>query len=203
MRARFLPVLALLLSGCHPALRVGPDIYDRSVPYVQLAVYYDASHSDYVVSRAYSFDANRCIYVSNPFHVVALATDYQGGISYLNLGSPDLFPIANSVAAKPPPASPTQTFDQTSPPVTYPNPGMWPGSHTAEVTYYTGGPVPPYLSTEARLEVDYDFGGTSVTHLNALARNTSVSASTSSIDGYFVRPADATHAPGSACTPPP
>ena len=35
------------------------------------------------------------------------------------------------------------------------------------------------------------------------ATSTSVSAASSSMDGYFVRPADATHPPGSACTPPP
>jgi hypothetical protein len=72
-----------------------------------------------------------------------------------------------------------------------------------EVTYYTGASAAARLSTEVTLEADYDFGGKTVADISATARNTSVSASTSSIDGYFVRPADAAHAPGSACTPPP
>jgi hypothetical protein len=196
-------LLALLLSGCHPAPWATPDINDRSAPYLRLVVFYDASHSDVVVSQIYSSFPNRCLYVSNPFRVFASAADFEGGISYLNLSSPDLLPIANSIAAGPPPGSPTQTFPQTSPPVTYPNPGMLPGSHTVEVTYYTGASPAARLSTEVTLEADYDFGGKTVADISATARNTSVSASTSSIDGYFVRPADAAHAPGSACTPPP
>lgn len=202
MLARFLPVLALLLSGCHPGPMVSPNINDRSPPDLRLYVYYDASHFDSVVKpdQTFSFAPNRCLYVSNPFHVVATATDVDGGISYLSLGSPDLVPLATTIVAKPPPDSPTQTLDQTSPPVTYPNPGMFPGSRTAEATYYTGAPGRVFY--RANLEADFDFGGNTVADLNTSARNTSVSASSSSIDGYFVRPADAAHAPGSACTPP-
>jgi hypothetical protein len=39
--------------------------------------------------------------------------------------------------------------------------------------------------------------------VTARARNTSVSAASASMDGYFVRPADAMHPPGTVCTPPP
>ena len=54
----------------------------------------------------------------------------------------------------------------------------------------------------ATLQVRFDFGGKSVADISARVENTSVSVSTSGVDGYFVRPADAAHVPGSACTPP-
>ncbi len=78
-----------------------------------------------------------------------------------------------------------------------------PGSHTAEVRYYTGGSPPGRPFGFATLQVRFDFGGKSVADISARVENTSVSASTSGVDGYFVRPADAAHVPGSACTPPP
>lgn len=209
--ATLLAALTFLLGGCDlptvydPKQPIAPNPTDHTVPDLEIRVFHNGRQVDSVVKPAgtFFFSPNRCVFVPNSFHVVALASDFDGGISYLNLGSPDLLPTANSITADPPPDSPTQVDDPASPSVTYPNPGMLAGSHTAEVTYYAGGSPPGRAFGFVRIEVDYDFGGKSIADLSARANNTSVSASTSSIDGYFVRPADATHAAGSACSPPP
>jgi hypothetical protein len=210
VRARALLALALVLTGCNPPLvydpqqPIAPNINDRSAPDLELRVYYDATRFDSVVkpTEAFFFSPNRCIHVSNPFRVVVAGTDLDGGISYLNIGSPDLVPTAGAIVATPLPDVPTQVDDPSSPNVTYPNPGMSPGSHTAEVSYYTGGSPPGRPFGLATLQVSFDFGGKSAADISARVKNTSVSASTSAVDGYFVRPADAAHVPGSACTPP-
>lgn len=210
--ATFLPALTFFLSGCDlplvydPRQPIAPNVNDHTVPDLEIRVLHNASQVDSVVKPAqvFFFSPNRCVFVPNPFHVVAVASDFDGGVSYLNLASPDLVPIASSITVDPPPDSATQVDDPSSPTVTYPNPGMAPGSHTAEVTYYAGGATPPGRAFGfVRIEAQFDFAGKTVADLSARASNTSVSASTSSIDGYFVRPADATHAAGSACIPPP
>jgi len=204
--------LALLcLAGCNPPLvydpqqPIAPNILDRTEPELELRVFFAGNNFDSVVKPKgmFFFSPARCIHVASPFRVLAAATDLEGGISYLNLASPDVLPIAGSFVATPAPDSTTQVDDPASPNVTYANPGMSPGSHTVEVTYYSGGALPGRPRGFVTLEAKFNLGSVSVADLSVRARNTSVSASSASMDGYFVRPADATHPPGSPCTPPP
>jgi len=204
-------LLAFLLAGCDAMLvtdphgPVAPNINDRSEPELELRVYFAGNNFDSVVKPkgTFFFSPTRCIHVSSPFRVVAAASDFEGGISYLSLASPDILPAAGSFVATPAPDSATQTDDPAAPNVTYANPGMSPGSHTVEVTYYTGGNPPGRPRGFATLEARFSMGGAAVADLSVRARNTSVSAASASMDGYFVRPADAAHPPGSQCTPPP
>jgi len=212
MLVRFVPALALLAAGCNPPVvydprnPVPPNINDRSEPKLELRVYYDGTRFDSVVKPdgVFYFNPGRCIHVPGRFRVVAAASDLDGGIGYLNVSSPDILPIHHGFVADPVPEFATQADDPTAPAgPTHPNPGMSPGSHTVEVTYYTGGNPPGHPRGAASLEVTYDLGSVPGARLATRAQNTSVSASTSSIDAYFVRPADAAHKPGSTCTPPP
>ena len=121
IRTRALLALALVLTGCNPPLvynpqqPIAPNINDRSAPDLELRVYYDATRFDSVVkpTEAFFFAPYRCIYVSNPFRVVVAGTDLDGGISYLNIGSPDLVPTAGAIIATPLPDVPTQVDDQS------------------------------------------------------------------------------------------
>lgn len=198
------------VAGCaaqlvfDPQQPVQPNILDRTAPDLELRVYFDATRYDSVVKpkEAFFFSPLRCIYVSNPFRVMVIGTDLEGAISYLGVASPDVPPSPGTIVAAPLPDLATQTDDPSSPNVTYPNPGFSPGSHTAEVTYYTGSTPPGRAYGLASLRAGFDLAGRSYADVSAHARNTSVSASTSSVDGYFVRPADAAHPPGTPCMPP-
>ena len=200
----------LALAGCHaqlvldPTRPVQPNPLDRTQPDLQVRVYFDANTFDTLVKPQGTFFvlANRCFHVSNPFRVLVTGSDLEGGISYLAVGTHEVAPSANTIVATPAPDSATQADDPASPNVTYPNPGAAPGSHTAEVAYYTGTP-PGRPRGLATLSANFNFAGNALMVVTARARNTSVSAASASMDGYFVRPADATHPPGTVCTPPP
>jgi hypothetical protein len=204
----------LLLAACNPPLvfdahqPVPPNIYDRTVPDLTLQVFYNSNNVDvdsYAKPQGVFFVSPfRCIYVASPFRVVATASDLDSGIAYLSVGSPDILPIANTFVANAVPVSPTQVDDPGSPSVTYSNPGMMPGSHTVEVTYYTGPNAPGAPRGLASLEVQYNLlGSVSVADISVNARNTSATDPSAGIDAYFVRRADRDHPPGTACTPPP
>jgi hypothetical protein len=201
----------LTIAGCNaqlvydPTQPVQPNPLDRTEPDLQVRVYFDANTYDTVVKPqgAIFVLPNRCFHVSNPFRVMVGGSDLEGGISYLGVGSHQVAPLANTIVAAPAPDFTTQADDPTSPNVTYPNPGASPGSHRAEVTYYTGLTPPGRPRGLATLSADFNFAGNNYVVITAWARNTSVSAASSSMDGYFVRPADATHPPGTVCTPPP
>lgn len=200
-----------LLAGCNaqlvfdPTQPVHPNPLDRTEPDLQVRVYFDANAYDTVVKPqgAIFISPNRCFHVRNPVRVEVTGSDLQGGISYLGAGSHETAPILSSIAAAPAPDSPTQVDDPVSPNVTYPNPGVFANSHRAEVTYYTGATPPGRPRGLATLSAEFDFAANVYLTLTAFARNTSVSASSATMDGYFVRPADATHPPGTACTAPP
>jgi hypothetical protein len=188
-----------------PTQPVPPNPLDRTEPDLQVRVFFDANTYDTVVKPQGTVFVlpNRCFHVSNPARAQVTGSDLEGGISYLAVGSHQVAPSSNTIVATPGPDVTTQADDPASPNVTYPNPGISPGSHTAEVTYYTGLTPPGRPRGLATLSADFDFAGNSYLVITARARNTSVSAASSSMDGYFVRPVDATHPPGTVCTPPP
>jgi len=201
----------LIMAACNaqlvfdPTQPVQPNPLDRTAPDLQVRVFFDANTYDTVVKPPGTFFvlANRCFHVSNPVRVVVVGSDLESGISYLGVGSYQVAPIVSSIVAAPAPDFQTQVDDPVSPNVTYPNPGVFGNSHTAEVTYYTGATPPGRPRGLASLGADFNFAGNSYLVISARVQNTSVSAFASSMDGYFVRPADAMHAPGSVCTPPP
>jgi len=213
MRTFRIAVAAVLLTmaGCHaqlvfdPTQPVQPDPLDRTEPDLQVRVYFDANTFDTLVKPRGTFFvlANRCFHVTNPFRVLATGSDLEGGISYLAVATHEVAPSANTIVATPAPDSATQADDPASPNVTYPNPGVAPGSRTAEVTYYTGLTPPGRPRGLATVSAEFNFAGNSSVVVTARARNTSVSAASASMDGYFVKPADAMHPPGTVCTPPP
>lgn len=204
-------MLGATLAACHaqlvadPTQPVEPNALDRTGPDLQVRVYFDANTYDTVVKPQESIfiSTNRCFHVRNPARVEVTGSDLQGGISYLGVGSHETAPIIASIVATPAPDFATQVDDPVSPNVTYPNPGVFANSHRAEVTYYTGATPPGRPRGLATLSAEFNFAGNTYLTITAFARNTSVGASSATMDGYFVRPADATHPPGSACTPPP
>lgn len=206
-------IAAVLLSiaGCNaqlvydPTQAVQPNPVDRTEPDLQVRVYFDANTYDTVVKPQGTIFVlpNRCFHVSNPFRVLVIGSDLEGGISYLGAGAHEVPPSANTIVAAPAPDFTTQADDPASPNQTYPNPGVAPGSHRAEVTYYTGFNPPGRPRGLATLSANFNFAGNSYVVITATARNTSVWAPSSSMDGYFVRPADPMHPPGTVCTPPP
>ena len=189
-----------------PSHVVAPNPTDRSFPGLELIVYFDGTRHDTVIKPAgtYYFSAYpRCIYVESPFRIVLIGTDPESGVSHMNVGSPDLPPLPASARATPLPDSPTQATDPIFFSGTYPNPGSWPGSHDAEVTYFTGSTPPGRVYDRATLSATFEFAGAKSAEIGAAVENTSVWAMVSSLGGYYVMPAGKMHPPGTACTPPP
>lgn len=189
-----------------PSHVVAPNPTDTSVPGLELLVYFDRGRHDTIVKPAGTFFFSaypRCIYTESPFRVVLIGTDPESGVSRMQVGSQNLPPLPASAKATPLPDSPAQATDPLFFSGTYPNPGSWPGSHSAEVTYFSGSTPPGRVYDRATLSADFEFAGAKSAEIDARVENTSVWDMVSSLEGYYVMPADKMHPPGATCTPPP
>jgi len=166
-------------------------------------VHYDNTNrvnSILVPDGVVGFNAARCIYVTKTFYVIARAMDFEGGITYLNVGSPDIAPLRTGISAYPTPDSSTQTSDPSIIPP-YSNPGAFANSREIEVTY-AGANSPGRAYAAADLTVYFDLGAAPYADISARAENSHAPTYGTLIDGYFVRPATAANPPGALCTPP-
>src|SRR3954467_10456752 len=120
--------MLLRIAGCNaqlvydPTQAVQPNPVDRTAPDLQVRVYFDANTYDTVVKPQGTIFVlpNRCFHVSNPFRVLVIGSDLEGGISYLAVGSHEVAPSANTILATPAPDFTSQADDPASPDVPYP-----------------------------------------------------------------------------------
>jgi len=188
-----------LLSACQTI----PDMKDTTNATMRFRVHYETPGliSPHVeVTTTSSIEAQRCIFVNEPFGVVANVAD-TGGVQSILIGPSQLFDAvaarnnAGDIAAIPSPAEPTQTvFGDT-----FPNPGLRPGSAVVQVGYSTV----KAFDTVTLLTVYQFKGGATRAALRGTARNFGATTGVSEVYNFFVEKAtsDPAKRPGMSCSP--
>ncbi|GGX94760.1 hypothetical protein GJV26_26315 [Massilia dura] len=152
---------------------------------------------------AISIYANRCVYVNEPFGIVANVSD-SDGVRSVRIG-PSAFPFdavrarnaAGDTIAIPAPAEPTQESSTG----TIPNPGSKPDSPIVSVEYST-----TKAFTDVTLLTVYEFRGSATkAQMRATATNWGASTGVAEVYGFSVEKAQPSHPArqaGMACSVP-
>lgn len=176
---------ATVLSGCQTM----PDTADTTNARLRFRIHYDTpglTTPSVEITTESSIQANRCIYVNEPFGVVANVAD-SGGIRSIVIGPSQFFDAvtvrknAGDIVAIPGPAETTQTVSG----VTFPNPGSRPGSPAAQVVYSTAKAF-----DSVTLLTMYDFTGGSRAAMRATARNWGATTGVSEVYHFHVQKAE-------------
>jgi hypothetical protein len=196
----FLLCASGLLAGCQTM----PDPNDTTNATLRFRIHYEAPglatpHVELTTST--SIEAHRCIYVNEPFGVVANVAD-KGGVQSVVIGPSQLFDAVSAlngpgnIAAIPAPAEPTQTVFG----VTFPNPGLRPGSAVVQAGYSTAKAFDTVTLLSA-----YQFkNGATRAALRGTARNFGKTTGVSEVYHFFVEKAssDPARQPGMSCSAP-
>lgn len=194
------PVLlcgAAVLAGCQTM----PDPTDTTNATMRFRIHYETpglATPHVEVTTDTSLEAHRCIYVNEPFGVVANVAD-KGGVQWIIIGPSQLFDAvsarnnAGDIIVLPSPAEPTQTvFGDT-----FPNPGLRPGSAVVQVGYST---VKAFDAVTLLSVYQFKSGATRAS-LRGTARNFGTTTGVSEVYNFFVEKAtsDPAKRPGMSC----
>lgn len=210
---RLIPMMlcsAMTLAGCQTV----PDLSDTTTASLRLRIHYDTpglttpkievgTPTNPQVSTPISIDAKRCVYVNDPFGVVANVSD-SGGVRSIVIGPSG--PPFDAVIARTDPEdilaipAPAEK-DQMGQGGAIPNPGTPPDSAAVSVVYST---VKAF--TDVTLLSVYQFrDGATHAQLRATARNWGPSTGVAEVYGFHVEkadPSDPQRQPGMACSTP-
>lgn len=191
----------LAVGGCQTM----PDMADTSPAKLRFRIHYDTpglTTPNIEIEALSSVPAGRCVYVNNPFGVVANVAD-KGGIRSIVIGPSMLFDAvaardgAGDIVAIPRPAETTQTISG----VAFPNPGRRPDSPVTQVVYSTAKAF-----DSVTLLTVYEFRNASRGAMRATARNWGASTGVSEVYHFFVEraePGNPSRQPGMPCSVPP
>jgi hypothetical protein len=189
-----------VLAGCQTM----PDPSDTTNATMRFRIHYNApglATPHVEVTTDTSLEARRCIYVNEPFGVVANVAD-KGGVQSIIIGPSQLFDAVSvlngsgDIVAIPSPAEPTQTVFGA----TFPNPGLRPSSAVVQVGYSTVKAFDTVTLLSA-----YQFkGGATRASLRATARNFGTTTGVSEVYHFYVEKAtsDPARRPGMSCAVP-
>jgi hypothetical protein len=189
-----------LLAACQTV----PDPTDTTNATMRFRIHYEApglTTPHVEISTQTSLEARRCIYVNDPFGVVANVSD-KGGVRSIVIGpslSPDVVSVRDNsgdIVAIGTPAEPTQG----TPPNVFPNPGHRPGEPVVIVLYSTAKAF-----DAATLLSVYQFkGGATRAAMRGTARNFGATTGVSEVYNFFVEKATSNPAqrPGMSCAVP-
>jgi hypothetical protein len=185
---------SIALAGCQAV----PDLADKTTANMRFRIHYDTpglttANIEVETSKAedgaaHSVDANRCVYVNNPFGIVANVSD-SGGVKSILIG-PSGYPFdalrvrthAGDTVAIPAPAEPTQTGSWG----TLPNPGSEADGFIVYLNYSTAKAF-----TDVTLLTVYEFRGNATrAQMRATARNFGPSTGVAEVYGFFVEKAE-------------
>ena len=196
--ARLIVYACALLAGCETI----PNMSDTTNATMRFRIHYDApglTTPNVEISTETSVDAMRCIYVNDPFGVVANVGD-SGGVRSITIGPSQLFDAVSArtnpddIIAIPSPAESTQTvFGDT-----FANPGLRPNSAVVQVGYSTAKAY-----NASTLMSVYQFrGGATRAAFRGTARNFGSTTGVSEVYHFFVEKAtsDPARRPGMSCS---
>lgn len=192
----------IALSGC----QVMPDLSDTSNATMRFRVHYQAPGLGtpmVEIRTTTSTQANRCVYVNEPFGIVANVSD-PGGVRSIAIG-PSAHPFDSvkartnpgDITAIPGPAEPTQVVSGA----TVPNPGVAPNGATVRVVYSTA----KSFNTVTLLSA-YEFHNGARAAMRATARNWGSTTGVSEVYHFYVekaQPSDPSRQAGMPCHVPP
>lgn len=186
-----------MLAGCQTI----PDTSDTTNATMRFRIHYETpglTTPHVEVTTSTSLEAHRCIYVNEPFGVVANVAD-KGGVQWIIIGPSQLLDAVSArndpgdIAAIPSPAEPTQTvFGDT-----FPNPGPRPGTAVVQVGYSTV----KAFDTVTLMSVYRFKAGATRAALRGTARNFGATTGVSEVYHFFVEKAtsDPAKRPGMSC----
>ncbi len=192
---------AMAVSGCQTM----PDTADTTNARLRFRIHYDTpglTTPSVEITTETSSQANRCIYVNNPFGVVANVAD-KGGIRSIIIGPSQFFDAvmvrknSGDIVAIPGPAESTQTVSG----VTFPNPGSRPDSPAAQVVFSNAK-----VFDTVTLLTTYDFTGANRASMRATARNWGATTGVSEVYHFYVQraePGNPSRQAGMNCPVPP
>lgn len=192
---------SLALGGCQTM----PDLADTTKARLRLRVHYDTPGltTPHVEMTTQSVTlANRCVYVREPFGIVANVAD-SGGVRSVRIGPSQFFDAITArtnegdVVAIPSPAEATQGTGSA----VYPNPGVEPGSAVTNALYSTA----KAFDTVTLMSVYQFRNGATRASFYGTARNFGDATGVSQIYHFYVEKAtsDPARQPGMSCFVPP
>lgn len=197
----FLCCSSMFLAGC----QVMPDLSDTTAATLRFRVHYQTpglTTPHVEVTTTTSTMANQCVYVNDPFGIVANVADPEG-VQSITIGPSLHFERVNALSGEdqilaiPSPAEPTQSYSGD----TIANPGVSSNGKVVRAAYSTA----KAFSTVNLLSV-YTFHDSSRALMRATARNWGPSTGVAEVYHFHVEKAqasDPSRQPGMPCSVPP